>query len=71
MDGPIVYAKTLKLRFRVGDVDLPQRRKRYTNSRQEENEDAQMCPCGNAVESRTHIMGECEIRKKERDVLEG
>ena len=29
-----------------------------------------MCPCGKAVESRTHIVGECEIYKEERDVLE-
>ena len=33
----------------------PARRKRYTSSREEE--DAQMCPCGNAVKSRTHIVG--------------
>ena len=41
--------KTLKLRFRVGDLDLPERRQRYTSSRGEE-EDAQMCPYGKAVE---------------------
>ena len=29
-----------------------------------------MCLCGKAVESRTHIVGECEIHEKERDVLE-
>ena len=29
-----------------------------------------MCSCGIAVESRTHIVGECEIYKDERDVLE-
>ena len=62
------YAKTLKLRFRVGDLDLPERRKRYTSSREEEI--AQMCPCAKAEESRTHIVGECEIYKNERDVLE-
>ena len=28
---PMDYAKKLKLRFRVGDQDLPERRKRYTN----------------------------------------
>ena len=39
--GPIDYAKTLKLRFRVGDLDLPGRRKKYTSSREEE-EDAQV-----------------------------
>ena len=26
--GPMDYARTLKLRFRVGDLDLPERRKR-------------------------------------------
>ena len=29
-----------------------------------------MCPCGETVKSRTHIVGECEIYKEERDVLE-
>ena len=69
MHGPMGYAKTLKLRFRVGDLDLPERRKGYTSSREEE--DAQMCPCGKAVESRTHIMGECELDKEERHVVDG
>ena len=29
-----------------------------------------MCPCGTTIESRTHIGGEREIYKEERDVLE-
>ena len=29
-----------------------------------------MRPCGKAVESRAHIVGECEIHKEERDALE-
>ena len=29
-----------------------------------------MCPCGTTIESRTHVVGECEIYKEERDVLE-
>ena len=69
LHGPMDYANTLKLRFRVGDLDLPERRKRYTSSPGEEQE-AQMCPCGRAVESRTHMVGECKIYKEERDVLE-
>ena len=28
------------------------------------------CPCGATIESRTRIVGECEIYKEERDVLE-
>ena len=36
LHGPMDYAKKLKLRFRVGDLDLPERRKRYTSSREED-----------------------------------
>ena len=32
LHGPMNYAKTLKLRFRVGDLDLPEKMKRYTGS---------------------------------------
>ena len=46
LHGPMNYAKTPTLQFRVGNLDLPERRKRYTSSREEE--DAQMCPCGEA-----------------------
>ena len=34
--GPMNYANALKLRVRVGDLELPERRKRYTRSRAEE-----------------------------------
>ena len=45
------YAKKLKPRFRVGDLDLPERRKRYTSSREEEEDvDAHMCPCGTTID---------------------
>ena len=69
LHGPMDYAKTLKLRFRVGDLDLPERRKRYASSREKE-ELAQVHPCGKAVESGTDIVRECEKYKEERDVLE-
>ena len=36
----------------------------------EEEEDAQTCPCGEARESRIHIVAECELYKDERDILE-
>ena len=64
------YAKKLKLRFRVGDLDLPEGRKRYTSSREEEDVATQMCLCGTTIESRTHKVGECEIYKKEWDASE-
>ena len=70
LHGPVDFATVLKLRFRVGGLDLPERRKRYTGSRDEEEVDAQMCPCGKAIESRTHTVGECEMHEEGRDVLE-
>ena len=42
-------AKTLKLRSRVGDLDLPERRKRYAGS-QEAVEDVHICPSSKAIE---------------------
>ena len=68
--GPMDYPKKLKLQFRVGDLDLPERRKRYTSSREEEDVATNMCPCGTTIESRTYTVGECEIYKEERDALE-
>ena len=41
--GPMNFAKTLILRFRVGDLELPERGKMYTGSREDEEVDAQMC----------------------------
>ena len=48
--GSMDDAKTLKLQFRIGDLDLPEKRKRYISSLEEEEEDTQRCPCGKALE---------------------
>ena len=69
LHAPKDYAKRLKLRFRVEDLGLPERRKSYSSSREEEDVATNMCPCGTTIESRTHIVGECEIHK-EWDALE-
>ena len=45
LHGPMDYAKKLKVRFCVGNLDLPERRKRYSSSR-EEDVATNMCPCG-------------------------
>ncbi|CAM9266356.1 unnamed protein product, partial [Laminaria digitata] len=37
-------------RFRVGDLDLPERRNRYTSSRAEEEKGAEGCACGRGKE---------------------
>ena len=58
LHSPMDYAKKLKLRFRVGDLDLPERKNRYTRSREEEVVAANMCPRGTTTESRTHIVGD-------------
>ena len=56
--GPMDFAETAEVRFRGGDLDLPERRKRYTSSRGGGKEvDAQMCPYGKAIESITHVVG--------------
>ena len=73
LHGPMDYAENLTLRFCVRDLVRPERRKRYTrytSSREEEDVATNVCPCGTTTESRTHIVGECEIHKEERDALE-
>ena len=65
------YAKTLKLRCRVGYRNLQERRKRYTSSR-EEGEDAHMCPCGKATEYNSAcVVGQRKMFKAECHVLRG
>ena len=55
LHGPMEYAKKLKQRFRAGDLDLPERRDTwYTNSREEEDTVAHMCPCGTTMEYDSH-----------------
>ena len=69
LQGPMDYAKTLKLQFQVEDLDLPERRKRYTSSQEEEEDDTQLCSCGKAIEGKTLIVEKCELYKEEREVL--
>ena len=47
LHGPMDYAKKPKLHFRVRDLDLPEiRYTKYSSSREEEDVDAVVCPCG-------------------------
>ena len=70
LHGPMDYAINIKPRFRVGDLDLPERSTRYSSGREEKDVATSMCPCGTTIESRTHIVGECELYREERDALE-
>ena len=58
LHGPMDYSKKLKPRFRVGDLGLPERRKGYSSSR-EEDVATHLYPCGTTIENETHIVGEC------------
>ena len=69
LHGPMDYARKLELRYRVGGLDLPERRNRCTIDREEGGVAINMCSCGTAIESRT-IRGEYELDKEERDALE-
>ena len=55
----------------MGDLDLPERRQKYTTKRVEEEKDKHNCPCEKAMGRITHIVAECELYQEERDVLEG
>ncbi|CAM9462340.1 unnamed protein product, partial [Sphacelaria rigidula] len=64
LHGPMDAARNLKLRLRLGHLDLPERRKGFTsNNVFEEEVDGQNCLCGKAMESRSHIDAECELYK--------
>lgn len=53
------------------DLHPPERGKRYTCRRVEEELDALHCSCGKSKESETHRVVECEPYHGGRDVLQG
>ena len=65
------YAKTLKRRFRVGNLDLPERRKGIpvVGTRSKMHRCAFVAKQWRA--ELTYVVGECEIYKEERDVIRG
>lgn len=52
------------------DLDLSERRRRYTCRRAEREVDVQNCPCDEATERRTLAVGGREPYKEQRKVLE-
>ena len=68
--GPMDCAKTMQLRFRVGDLDLTERRGTpAVEGKRKKMHRCALVQCSKAVERRTHIVGECETCKEERHVL--
>ena len=66
LHGPMDYAKTMKLRFRAGDLDLPERRGiPVVKGRRKK---MRSCALVAKQWSRTHIVGECKIFKEEQGV---
>lgn len=63
-------AKNSKLRFRVGDLDPPEKGKRYISSRVGGKLVVQNCPCGKAMESTIHIAAERPLHEELRGMLE-
>ena len=68
LHDPMDYAKTLHLQLRVGTWTCQKEEKRYQYASSREEEDAQMCPCSQSKESRTHVEGEFELSNEERGV---
>lgn len=58
----------LKKRCRVGDLNLPERR-RYTNGRVQKEVGAQNCLPSKAMEDRTYVVADCDLYKEEQDLL--
>lgn len=53
---------------RLNDLDMSERKNRYTKSRMQVVVGAQEYPCGTANrESRTRMVRECQLYKEERD----
>ena len=53
----------------MGDLSLPETRKRYTSSR-EKDVATNVCLCGTTIGSRAHTVGGFDIHKEKRDALE-
>lgn len=63
---PYLYGPIL--RFWMGDLDLPDGRKRYTSSWVQEEVDTQTCPCGEAAGSVAYVVAGCELYEETSDV---
>ncbi|CAB1109326.1 unnamed protein product [Ectocarpus sp. CCAP 1310/34] len=66
LHGPMDAGTTLKVKFRTGDIGLRERSRRLHKA---DDEDAKFkCDCGSECENRVHVVAECRLYKKEREV---
>ena len=64
------YAKRLKLRPRVEDLGLPERKTIYISSREAEDVGSYICPCRTTTRRRTYTVARSKIYKEEQDAFE-
>lgn len=65
LHGPMDEGTKLKVKFRTGDIDLQERRRRF---RKVDEDDKFKCECGTECEDRVHVVAECPFYNKERSV---
>jgi len=66
LHGPMDEGTKLKVKFRTGDIDLQERRRRFRKV--DEDDDKFKCQCGAECEDRVHVVAECTLYEKEREV---
>ncbi|CAB1115356.1 unnamed protein product [Ectocarpus sp. CCAP 1310/34] len=66
LHGPMGAGTKLKVKFRTGDISLRERRRRHKTVDEEDEE--VKCDCGFECEDRVHVVAECPLYKKEREV---
>lgn len=64
LDGPLDEGTRIKVKFRTGDIDLRERRRRF---RKLDDEDKFKCDCGAECEDRVHVVAECPSYDQERE----
>ncbi|CAB1108396.1 unnamed protein product [Ectocarpus sp. CCAP 1310/34] len=66
LHGPMDAGTKLKVKFRTGDISLRDRRRRHRTV--DDEDDEFKCDCGFECEDRVHVVAECPLYKKEREV---
>ncbi|CAB1121545.1 unnamed protein product [Ectocarpus sp. CCAP 1310/34] len=66
LHGPMDAGTKLKVKFRTGDIGLRERRRRHRTV--DEEDDEIKCACGSECDDRVHVVTECPLYKKEREV---